>query len=112
MILQHVIADRAERGYEVAGLRERVAAAPSSYDELAAIHRALDEAPRRADWPYVDPDDLETIWSECPELPVDQLQPVDVAAADRRAAAGFLGSVCGCVLGSRRRPRAGFWPSW
>ena len=84
MILLHVIADRAERGYEVAGLRERTEAAPSSYDELAAIHQALDEAPRRADWPYVEPDDLEAIWAECPDLPDDPLRQVDLDAAGRR----------------------------
>ena len=122
VILLHVIADRAERGYEVAGLRERTEAAPSSYDELAAIHQALDEAPRRADWPYVEPDDLEAIWAECPDLPVDPLQQVDLDAAGRRAAAGFLGSVCGCVLGKpvevrttmaalqRAAEAAGEWP--
>ena len=27
----------------------------SSYDELAALHRDLDAAPRRPDWPYVEP---------------------------------------------------------
>ena len=122
VVLLDVIADRAERGYEVAGLRERVHAAPSSYDELAAIHQALDEAPRRPDWPYVEPDDLETIWAECPDLPVDPLQQVDLDAAGRRAAAGFLGSVCGCVLGKpvevrttmaalqRAAEAAGEWP--
>ena len=122
VVLLDVIADRAERGYEVAGFRERVHAAPSSYDELAAIHQALDEAPRRPDWPYVEPDDLETIWAECPDLPVDPLQQVDLDAAGRRAAAGFLGSVCGCVLGKpvevrttmaalqRAAEAAGEWP--
>ena len=117
-----VIADRAARGYEVAGLRERVQAVTSSYDELAALHRELDAAPRRADWPYVEPDDLETIWAECPYLPQDALQPVDLDAAGRRAEAGFLGSVCGCVLGKpvevrttmaalqRAAEAAGEWP--
>ena len=99
VILLHVIADRAERGYDVTGFRDRVEKAPASYDALAAIHLALDEAPRRADWPYVEPDDLAAIWAECPELPEDPLQPVDLAAAGRRATAGFLSSVCGCVLG-------------
>lgn len=117
-----VIADRSERGYDVAGLRERVQAVTSSYDELAALHRELDAAPRRADWPYAEPDDLETIWAECPDLPQDPLQPVDLDAAGRRAEAGFLGSVCGCVLGKpvevrttmaalqRAAEAAGEWP--
>ena len=39
VVLEHVIADRAERGYEVDGFRERVAAAPTSYDALATLHR-------------------------------------------------------------------------
>ena len=122
VVLLDVIADRAERGFEVAGFRERVEAAPASYDELAAIHRALDAALRRPDWPYVEPDDLEEIRAECPDLPVDPLQEVDLDAAARRAEAGFLGSVCGCVLGKpvevrttmaalqRAAEAAGEWP--
>ena len=99
VVLEQVIADRAERGYEVDGFRERVAAAPDSYDALAAIHRELDAAPRRADWHYVEPEELDAIWAECPDLPEDPLRPVDLDDARRRAEAGFLGSVCGCVLG-------------
>ena len=120
--LLEVIADRAARGYEVAGLRERVQAVTSSYDELAALHRELDAAPRRPDWRYVEPDDLEAILAECPDLPADPLQAVDLDAAGRRAEAGFLGSVCGCVLGKpvevrttmaalqRAAEAAGEWP--
>ena len=81
------------------GFRERVAAAPDSYDALAAIHRELDAAPRRADWPYVEPEELAEIEAQCPDLPDDPLGPVDLDDARRRAEAGFLGSVCGCVLG-------------
>ena len=99
VVLQHVVGDRAERGYEVAGFRERIAAAPASYDALAALHRELDAAPRRADWPYVEPEELDAIWAECPDLPADPVRPVDPGDARRRAEAGFLGSVCGCVLG-------------
>ena len=99
VVLEQVIADRAERGYEVDGFRERVAAAPDSYDALAAIHRELDAAPRRADWHYVEPEELDAIWAECPDLPEDPLRPVDLDDARRRTEAGFLGSVCGCVLG-------------
>lgn len=117
-----VIADRAARGYEVAGLRERVRAVTVSYDELAALHREMDAAPRRPDWRYVEPDDLEAIRAECPDLPADPLQAVDLEAAGRRAEAGFLGSVCGCVLGKpvevrttmaalqRAAEAAGEWP--
>lgn len=99
VVLEHVIADRAERGYQVDGFRERVAAASDSYDALAAIHRELDAAPRRADWPYVEPEELAEIEAACPDLPADPLRPVDLDDAGRRAEAGFLGSVCGCVLG-------------
>lgn len=99
VVLQHVVDDRAERGYEVKGFRDRIAAAPDSYDALAALHRELDAAPRRADWSYVEPEELDAIWAECPDLPADPLRPVDLDDARRRAEAGFLGSVCGCVLG-------------
>ena len=56
VVLEHVVADRAERGYEVEGFRDRIAAAPVSYDALAALHRELDAAPLRSDWPYVEPE--------------------------------------------------------
>ena len=78
VVLEHVNEDRAERGYEVEGFRERIAAAPESYDALAALHRELDAAPRRADWPYVEPEELDAIWAECPDLPADPVRPVDL----------------------------------
>ena len=99
VVLEHVVADRAERGYEVEGFRDRIAAAPVSYDALAALHRELDAAPLRSDWPYVEPEELDAIWAECPDLPADPVRAVDLDDARRRAEAGFLGSVCGCVLG-------------
>ena len=131
VVLEQVIADRAERGpvrYEVDGLhRERVAAAPDSSILRRAgrhPHRERGSTPRRGapTGSYVEPEELAEIeaarldlprrmagshaqslfrrsWAECPDLPDDPLRPVDLDDARRRTEAGFLGSVCGCVLG-------------
>ena len=106
VILQHVIADRAERGYEVAGLRERVAAAPSSYDELAAIHRWTRRRAGRTGrtwspmtWRRSGPSVRSCRWTRCSPstlpLPAGAQQP------------GSWGRYAVACWASRRRPRAG-----
>jgi hypothetical protein len=78
--LEQTILDKAEQGHEVAGLRDELDHLPPSYDRLWAFGQRLAELPLRSDWPYVEPNELTSIWAEC-----DPARP--------------LGTLCGCVLG-------------
>ena len=94
------VAAKQSQGHAVEGFRGELAGLPDSYDALAAFVRKLAEAPLRDDWPYVEPNDLDEILAECdPSRPADPVAEVDLDDAAARAAAAFLGSVCGCVLG-------------
>lgn len=95
-----VIANKEEQGHIVVGLRETLANLPDSYDALATFAHSLNDLPKELDWPFDEPDDLVGIRAACdPERPIEQIGPVDLDESARRVEAGFLGSVCGCILG-------------
>lgn len=99
--LRRAVLDRFEQGHDVADLMERVEAAPASWDALAALADELERRPLREGWAFVEPSDWEGICAEAdPARPSGPLPgtpgPAELA---RRVRAGFLASVCGCVLG-------------
>jgi len=98
--LQHVIDDKAAQGHVVSGLAAELAQLPDSYDALAEFAERLAHLPLRADWPYVEPDDLPGILAECdPARPQDAPPALDAQEAAARMETAFLGAVCGCILG-------------
>jgi hypothetical protein len=99
-LIRIVIGNKREQGHVVDGLDERLSSIPDSYDALIAFARHIANLPLREDWPYVEPSTLPEIWAECdPSRPLEPTKPIDLADAAKRVEAGFLGSVCGCVLG-------------
>jgi ADP-ribosylglycohydrolase len=94
-LVGHVLSDKDEQGHEVVGLREELAAVPDSYDALLAFARRLRDLPLRADWPWVEPSDLDGIQS------VAVFPPAVVPAGDvsARIETAFLARVAGCILG-------------
>ena len=97
-LVEQVVADKEEQGHDVVALRDELASTPDSYDALLAVAERVREAPMRADWPHVEPDDWEGIRAE---WDAEDLAPVayddtDVAARIRTA---FLARVAGCILG-------------
>jgi ADP-ribosylglycohydrolase len=69
-------------------------------EELANLfYRAVTEAPIRADYPYVEPSDLEGIRAARPEERRQWKKPEkdELLAAKLRGA--WLGRICGCLLG-------------
>ena len=98
--LQITIANKRAQGHVVDGLHEQLSALPNSYDALHCFAQKLAELPLRADWNYVEPNDLEAIWAQCdPNRPFGQVRPISTDEAAKRVQAAFLGSVCGCILG-------------
>jgi hypothetical protein len=92
-----MISDKEEQGYEVDGLAAEHERTADDHSALYRLAATVDSAPLRADWPYVEPSG----WAEiATERSIDPQAPdVDPEDAARRAAAGFHGSVAGCVLG-------------
>lgn len=80
--------------------RQRLEAAATSYDALYELACELRNPPPRPDWPYVEPLAWEDICAEAAELAPGRPWPrPDLARAGEQVRAGFLGSVCGCMLG-------------
>ena len=99
-LLQVVIANKAEQGHIINGLDERLYNLPDRYDDLFTFAQELANLPLRADWPYVEPNELDDIWAECaPDRPMGIIGEISLDDAASRVESGFLGSVCGCILG-------------
>jgi len=78
----------------------RIEAAGTSYDALYEMALELREPPLRSDWTYVEPIDWPAIQSASLKLdPLADWPVPNLESAGDRARAGFLGSVCGCMLG-------------
>lgn len=98
--LMTVLENKQEQGHIVIGLAETLANLPDSYDALATFARSLVELPKEVDWPFVEPNTLADIWNACdPDRPLGAITAIDPDERARRVEAGFLGSVCGCMLG-------------
>ncbi len=96
--LRLIIHDKQVQGHVVDGLMAELDALPASYDALDAFAGRVEALPLRADWPWVEPDDLDGIRGE---WDADDLapMPVDAAAMAPRVAGAFLASCAGCILG-------------
>lgn len=94
-----MIDDKDRQGHDTSGLADRLLGLPDDYEQLAQLGRDVGDLPVRDDWAYVEPvelDDIRATWS-WDGAALDQ--PHDAAALEAKAYAGFLGRVCGCVLG-------------
>jgi ADP-ribosylglycohydrolase len=97
--LAQILVDKDEQGHDTAGLADALASVPDSYDALVAFADRLAELPLRTDWPYMEPDDLDSIRAAAdPARPQARIAPV-AADAGERASTAFLSAVCGCILG-------------
>ncbi len=108
-MLRVVILNKEEQGHVVDGLVQELYTLPDSYDFYYAFAQRLASLPLRSEWPYIEPNDLAGIWAECdPARPLGAIAEVDLEDARRRVEAGFLGSVCGCILGKPIEVRPSF----
>jgi ADP-ribosylglycohydrolase len=98
-LVSQVISDKQEQGHEVAGAAERLAATPDSYDALLAFAEDLSRLPLRADWLYVEPDELAAIWAEADPDRVAAPVRFDADDVARRVETAWYARVSGCILG-------------
>ena len=98
-LIGQVIADKEEQGHEVAGCAERLVAASGSYDALLALAEDLSSLPLRADWPFVEPDDLAAIWAEADPSRLNAPVRFDPSQVASRVETAWYARVSGCILG-------------
>jgi len=101
-VLVAVLDQRLAQGADLhrGGVITRIEAASDSYDALYELALELREPPIRSDWAYLEPVDWPGIQSASPKLDPQAYWPEpDFERAGAQASAGFLGSVCGGMLG-------------
>jgi ADP-ribosylglycohydrolase len=101
-VLTRVLEQRIDQGCDLDRQRfqGRIEAASHSYDRLYELAVELRDPPLRADWAYEEPLSWPEIQAASAHLDPERpwAQP-DFCEAAARVGAGFLGSVCGCILG-------------
>lgn len=97
-VVRLVVADKHDQGHDTSGVHDALDQAGESLDALAALAESIADLPMRADWPYVEPVDLEAVRSESrpQRAPASPIDPSSAAPAIETA---FLARVSGCVLG-------------
>ncbi len=98
--LKQVLADRKSQGHETTAAEAELAGLPDSYDALIGFAEKVPKLPKRPDYKWVHPETWADIVAEmAPNRPADPVAKIDLADAAKRVEAGFLGSICGCILG-------------
>jgi ADP-ribosylglycohydrolase len=109
------LVQRRESGYAVApALDERVARAVdrADRDELQRLRDEIEAAPRRSDWGFDEPEELEAILRSAPSVPASAPAAPREAGPDDRIHGAWLGRCVGCILGKPLEgvPRSRFVP--
>lgn len=99
-MLENSIIEKQKQGYDVTSYHKQLIDLPVSYDALFDLERRVQQAPYRDDWAYVEPDSIQEIMAECdPMRQVDSRLSLSRDSVRKKIRAGFLASVCACVLG-------------
>ncbi|MDP9182123.1 MAG: ADP-ribosylglycohydrolase family protein [Actinomycetota bacterium] len=98
-LVAQVLADKEEQGHAVEACADQLATTPDSYDALLAFAERLSRLPLRDDWPYVEPDDLASIWEEADPDRLSVPTRFDGADVVRRVETAWYARVSGCILG-------------
>ena len=95
-----VVLNKGEQGHEIDGLISKLESLPDSYDDLLEFAGELSDLPIRTDWRYMEPNDIEEIWSESDsKRNTGAIANINLDESAARVESAFLGSVAGCVLG-------------
>lgn len=98
--LQAVILNKGEQGHIIDGLEKELDSIDNSYDSLVNFTKKLSDLPLKDNWPYVEPNNLDEIWSESdPNRPLGLISTINLDDSIKRVKSAFLGSICGCILG-------------
>jgi len=98
--IQGVVLNKGEQGHEIGGVISKLETLPDSYDKLLEFASELSNLPVREDWPYVEPNELEDIWTESDPLRNSEtIGSISLGESAKKVESAFLGSVAGCILG-------------
>ena len=98
--IEAVILNKGEQGYEINGSYEKFQCLPNRYDDLIEFAITLNDLNIRKDWKYIEPNELENIWSEADSTrPIGRITNVNITSCSKKLNQRFLSSVCGCILG-------------
>ena len=59
--LHGVVSNKGDQGHEIDGLQDELDSLPNSYDDLINFSKKLSSLKIRTDWPYVEPNAIETV---------------------------------------------------
>jgi ADP-ribosylglycohydrolase len=89
-----------KQGHDITGLLDALNATPESYDALLGFAREINHVPLRKDFPYVEPNDLESIRRLRPADRHDVLGSyISEMEIRDKIYGGVYGRIAGCVLG-------------
>jgi ADP-ribosylglycohydrolase len=98
--LRQVLDAKDEQGHDTSSVRARLGDGVASVDDLLGLAAEARRLPVRDGWSYEEPSDLAAIRRAADaSRSTAPLAPITVDEAVGRARAGFLGSICGCILG-------------
>lgn len=98
-LLKEELVQLEQEGYELGDLKDRFEAARGDTSRLQALYDQTHSLPMRADFPYVEPSDLETIRKLRPDGPRRLPAAHSLAAWQDRFYGAWLGRCAGCALG-------------
>jgi ADP-ribosylglycohydrolase len=100
VLLSKNIESKRTQGYDLSGLAERPDMLPESYDAYMKYAKALQDAPLRSDWQYIEPLGWDAVIAEwahtVPRSPIAVISADDAA---ERVETAFYAAVAGCILG-------------
>lgn len=100
--LKAILFDKKQQGFDTKAALAQFKTLPDDYQVLDEFAHSLEQLHYRSDWPYAEPDALDDILRACDLPDTQQVKqwrqriPNDLT---KRIETGFLGSVCGCILG-------------
>jgi ADP-ribosylglycohydrolase len=98
--LHFIIEEKRAQGHDVSSLEDDLAHIPDNYEKLMHFAHRLSDLPFEEGWPYVEPDDLASIWAEAsPDRPIEPITDPDLDQMAERSRIAFLSAACGCTLG-------------
>jgi len=98
--LRTVLDEKDAQGHDTSAVRTALQEPVTGVDDVLALGRRAARLPLRADWPYDEPSDLAEIRAAAdPSRATGAIGSITLDDAQARVRAGFLGSICGCILG-------------
>lgn len=98
-LVREEVIQREQEGCDVTGFKKRIEVAGTDEMQLMQVYNALMALPIRADFPYIEPSELEAIHAQRPDGPRQLLETHSEAVWQDKFLGAWLGRCAGCALG-------------